>query len=96
MKHPLIIDVRMPREFEYQHVEGAVNVQGSDWNGIRATIGEDRTKEVWLYCNTGRQSIIVKNMLEDCGYTNVRNCGTIAWTQFALNYYIQHQGEKNV
>lgn len=92
MELPLIIDVRTPPEYQSEHVPKAINVPYTEWNGLREIVGEDRTREVWLYCNTGRQSSIVKQQLEDVGYSNIHNYGTIARTYMAIHYRLE-QGE---
>ena len=56
------IDVRVPEQYQQEHVQGAINIPLKD----------DTVK---VYCNAGRQSGQAKDILSEMGYTHVENAG---------------------
>ncbi|MFJ0493581.1 thiosulfate sulfurtransferase PspE [Citrobacter werkmanii] len=76
------IDVRVPEQYQQQHIQGAVNIPLKEMKARIATEVPDKTDTVKLYCNSGRQSGQAKDMLVEMGYTQVTNEGGI--NQIAL------------
>lgn len=75
------IDVRSVEEYATEHVSPAVNIPHTE---IVARIGEvttDKDAEIYLYCRSGRRSGLAKDALEQAGYTNVVNLGSLAQAQ---------------
>jgi len=48
------VDVRLPSEYEYDHITGAVNLPLSDIRNLASRL--DKSKEYIVYCQTGRRS----------------------------------------
>lgn len=71
------IDVRVPQQYEQQHIQGAVNIPLSSLQAQISQIVESKTDTIHLYCNTGRQSALAKKQLEKLGYVNVVDEGGI-------------------
>ncbi|MBA7801267.1 thiosulfate sulfurtransferase PspE [Citrobacter freundii] len=71
------IDVRVPEQYQQEHVQGAVNIPLKDLKAHIASEVPDKTDTVKLYCNSGRQSGQAKDMLTEMGYTQVTNEGGI-------------------
>lgn len=71
------IDVRVPDQYQQEHVQGAVNIPLKDLKAKIAAEVPDKTDTVKLYCNSGRQSGQAKDMLTEMGYTQVTNEGGI-------------------
>lgn len=71
------IDVRVPDQYQQEHIQGAVNIPLKDLKAQIASVVPDKTDTVKLYCNSGRQSGQAKDMLIDMGYTQVTNEGGI-------------------
>ncbi|HGY3717433.1 thiosulfate sulfurtransferase PspE [Citrobacter sp. Res13-Sevr-PEB04-36] len=71
------IDVRVPEQYQQEHVQGAVNIPLKDLKAQIASEVPDKTDTVKLYCNSGRQSGQAKDMLTEMGYTQVTNEGGI-------------------
>lgn len=71
------IDVRIPEQYQQEHIQGAVNIPLKDIKARIATEVPDMTDSVKLYCNSGRQSGQAKDMLVEMGYTQVTNEGGI-------------------
>ena len=76
------IDVRVPEQYQQQHIQGAVNIPLKEIKARIVTEVPDKTDTVKLYCNSGRQSGQAKDMLTEMGYTQVTNEGGI--NQIAL------------
>lgn len=72
----ILIDVRTKREFENEHIDGAIHHDIMDMmSGIYPSI--DKDKEVSLYCESGNRSMIAKNMMENSGFKKVIDLGSI-------------------
>lgn len=71
------IDVRVPEQYQQEHIQGAVNIPLKDLKAKIASVVPDKTDTVKLYCNSGRQSGQGKDMLTEMGYTQVTNEGGI-------------------
>jgi len=69
----LLIDVRSRQEFESGHLDNAINIEHEKVDKIAETIGEDKEREVVVYCRSGRRSGEAKKALEEYGYKNVHN-----------------------
>ena len=76
------IDVRVPEQYQQQHIQGAVNIPLKEIKARIVTEVPDKNDTVKLYCNSGRQSGQAKDMLTEMGYTQVTNEGGI--NQIAL------------
>jgi len=69
---PIIVDVRKPDEFARGHIDGALNISYlSDdfWEQIEVL---DSTKEIFVYCRTGRRSIRACTLMRNGGFDNER------------------------
>jgi phage shock protein E len=74
----LIIDVRTAREFGDDHIGEAINIP---YNMIGAKIGDlgiGKTREIVLYCRSGKRASLAQATLKKMGYTNVTNAGGLA------------------
>ncbi|VYU79313.1 thiosulfate sulfurtransferase PspE [Metakosakonia massiliensis] len=70
------IDVRVPEQYQQEHVEGAVNIPLRDIQaGTFTPLPKDDT--LYLYCNSGRQSTLATETLSRMGYQHVINLGGI-------------------
>lgn len=66
-----VLDVRMPREFDAGHIDGATNIPAPD---LRTRFNEvDRGKPVACICSTGHRSSLAASILEQHGFTSVCN-----------------------
>jgi phage shock protein E len=77
-KPQAIIDVRTPAEFAAGHVDGAINIplevvgqQISTISGLR------KDSAIVLYCRSGKRSEVARATLEQQGYKNVVNAGSL-------------------
>lgn len=72
------IDVRIPEQYQREHIQGAVNIPLQELTEKIAAQVPDKSDIVHLYCNSGRQSGLAKEALLDMGYTQVFNDGGIS------------------
>ena len=77
----IILDVRRADEFAQGHIPGAVNVANEDIGAVRPAELPEITKQIYVYCRSGRRSANASAKLAALGYTNIINCGGILdWT----------------
>lgn len=71
-----IIDVRTKEEYDGGHIEGAelfdiMNMMYGKFPEI------PKDAEILLYCESGSRATIAKSMMEQNGFTNIKNGGGI-------------------
>lgn len=67
----IVLDVRMPQEFEAGHIEGAVNVDflSDDFAMVLAEL--DRDTSYILHCKSGSRSMKALEVMQEHGFTSV-------------------------
>ena len=71
----LLVDVRTAEECNSGHIEGAKHIP---YEEIGVRIGEltdDKSREIVLYCRSGRRSGVAQKTLVDMGFENAINAG---------------------
>ena len=71
---PLVVDVRSPEEYHSGAVEGAVNIPLDDLGEYIDSFGE-KDRDITLYCASGARSAYAVHILQQRGYSNVKNGG---------------------
>lgn len=74
---PVWIDVRSAQEYQADHIEGDKQI---DYRLIVAGVEKaypDKNTQIRLYCRSGRRAGIAKNLLQEAGYNDVQNIGSI-------------------
>lgn len=71
----LVVDVRTPEEYSTGHYPNALNIPVDEVETRLAEFGEDKGKEIVVYCKSGRRSGKAKGILEAQGFKNVTNAG---------------------
>ncbi len=72
----ILIDVRTKEEYESGHIKEAINHDIIDMmQGIFPDIKKD--EEITIYCESGNRSMMAKRMLEEAGFRNVTDAGSI-------------------
>ena len=61
-----IIDVRTEREFKEKHIEGAVNIPGTEKARL---LNLDKNKIYFLHCRVGGRSAMAAHTMATNGYT---------------------------
>jgi rhodanese-related sulfurtransferase len=77
-----LIDVRENYEHEEFNVGGLLIPMGEIIDNI-GTLEKEKDNEVIVYCRSGNRSGMVKKMLEQLGFKNVRNLegGMLEWNR---------------
>ena len=70
---PLILDVRTPSEYSSGHIQGAVNISHDQLEQRIDEIPGDKSREIVVYCQSGRRSGIAEKILVEKGYTNIKS-----------------------
>lgn len=86
----MLLDVRTPREFAEEHIEGAINIPYDEIDARTAEIdglqGGNKTVPIVVYCRTGRRAAIAKQSLMDGGRSQVTNLrGLSDWPDCPAN-----------
>ncbi|MCU4154710.1 FAD-dependent oxidoreductase [Carboxylicivirga sp. A043] len=74
----LIVDVRTPGEFMSGAFPDAVNIPLDDIMAGKADLGNNTDREIIVYCASGARSAYAMQVLQQRGFTNVKNGGGIA------------------
>ncbi len=82
----VLVDVRMPQEFEQGHIEGAININFFDPNFKSQLLGLDKSKKFYMYCkNDARSERAAEFMLQnDFPHVYVMKGGYLAWKAAGL------------
>ncbi len=67
----LLIDVRLPDDYEEKHLDGAINMPYT--NVLSKVKHYPKDTPIILYCSSGKHSKIIGNILVSLGYTKVYN-----------------------
>lgn len=79
----VVLDVRTPREFAEERIEGAVNLDFHS-PAFRAELAKlDRGKSYWLYCRTGNRSGKALQVMRELGFQDVIHlaAGIVGWKE---------------
>ena len=79
----LIIDVRTLPEWKKNRIDNTLLIEWQDLLTTVSEMGIKKNREILLFCRSGNRSGKAKTILEENGYTNVKNLGSI---QDAGNY----------
>ena len=70
---PLVLDVRTPQEYAAGHVPGAINVPHKALPGRLTEVLDFRDREVVLYCERGKRSVMASAVLREAGFNSIRH-----------------------
>ena len=73
----LVIDVRTLPEWEKKRIDNTLLIE---WQDLITAVNEmdiKKNREILLFCRSGNRSGKAKKILEENGYTNVKNLGSI-------------------
>jgi hydroxyacylglutathione hydrolase len=79
IEHPVILDVRSPREWTESRIEGSVNIPLNHLQERSAEVPRDR--RVVIHCASGYRSAIAASILQQIGFHNIADLagGINAW-----------------
>lgn len=69
----LVIDVRSAQEFADGHLDGAINIEWTNTDGLIKAIGINKQRPVVFYCRSGNRAGKAIGHLKLGGYTNIFN-----------------------
>lgn len=72
----VLLDVRTPEEYREGHIPHSKNVPLSSIGNVKSVAPKEAP--VFVYCYSGSRSRQAAGMLEQMGYTKVKNIGGIA------------------
>jgi len=67
----ILVDVRAPREYQVDHIKGAINIPAPDLRTRHKELV--RSKPAVLICSTGHRSSLGASILKKNGFKNVYN-----------------------
>ena len=69
----VLLDVRTAEEFAAGHIPGAINIPHDQLPNRLAEIAGAKSKEVVVYCRSGRRSAIAQETLNAQGFKDVKH-----------------------
>ena len=84
----IIIDVRTSEEYSTGHLPGARNLDLNSGDFAAALAGLDKDAPYLLYCRSGNRSGMALEMMQQAGFTNVKNLGSVQEAADALGTVI--------
>ncbi len=81
---PLVLDVRLPGEFQSSRLEGALNIPMHHLAERALELPKNRW--IAIICRTGHRSSVAQSILEQAGFTKTSNVdgGIVAWKELNL------------
>jgi rhodanese-related sulfurtransferase len=70
---PLVVDIRIPGDYEASHIPGSANIPQADLGKRLGELPEDRNVPIVTVCNIGKFSKYATLYLKSRGYRNVRS-----------------------
>ncbi len=70
-KFALILDVRSQEEYEKGHIKGAMNITHAELPYSIEEIEQYKSKEIVVYCRSGRRSGLAIKTLQDNGFMKI-------------------------
>lgn len=70
---PVVLDVRTPQEYAAGHVPGAINVPHQALADRLAEVLGFRDREVVLYCERGKRSVMARAALLEAGFASIQH-----------------------
>ena len=73
----VLLDVRTPDEYRQGHIPGSKNVPLQSIDKVNAVV-ENKGTPIFVHCLSGARSRQAAAVLQQMGYTNVKNIGGIS------------------
>ena len=87
----LIVDVRTSAEYDSGHIPNSVNIEWQDIMKLNETSAKD--KYIYLYCRSGNRSGKAAKILNDNGFINVVNAGSLEEAQIIIDSVIAQEAQ---
>lgn len=72
-----LIDVRTPAEYASGHLDGAINIEYQQIVAKAVALGIHKDEPVRLYCRSGRRAALAQTALQQQGYQQVEDLGSL-------------------
>lgn len=89
----LIIDVRSPKEYNAGHIPHAINIDVDGFEDRMGEIEDLKETKITTYCNSGKKSGTVAEILVKNGFTDVSNAAGVKEFEYDLVHYDDIRGE---
>ncbi len=86
--YSIMIDVRTKQEWDTGFIDGAIHIPLKNLSKNIGKYTKNNNEEILLYCRSGNRSGKAKLILEELGYTNIKNIGGIEDVSKNLNLKI--------
>ena len=73
----VLLDVRTPDEYRQGHISGSKNIPLQSINKVTGVI-DNKATPIFVHCLSGARSRQASAILQQMGYTNVKNIGGIS------------------
>ena len=73
----VLLDVRTPDEYRQGHIPGSKNIPLQSINKVTGVI-DNKATPIFVHCLSGARSRQASAILQQMGYTNVKNIGGIS------------------
>ena len=73
----ILIDVRTPSEYAYDHLKKAVNIPLNKIEEDIKYFAPDKEQTIVVYCSSGKRAAVAAKELKNMGYKNVINAGRL-------------------
>lgn len=73
----VIVDVRTPEEYQAGHLDGATNLDLNSGQFAQSIPDLDPEQTYWIYCRSGNRSGQATQMLQEAGFQNVEDLGSL-------------------
>ncbi|MFA6188112.1 MAG: rhodanese-like domain-containing protein [Sulfuricurvum sp.] len=85
-KNIALLDVRTPKEFSQEHIQGATLIPVQELSQNLAKLSDVKDKKIIVYCHSGARSVAASRILVDNGFTPINVKGGItAWKSEGLS-----------
>ncbi|VAW87243.1 hypothetical protein MNBD_GAMMA18-1550 [hydrothermal vent metagenome] len=71
----LLVDVRTPQEYNQGHLDNALLIPHDQLASRVSELGDDKAREIVLYCRSGGRAGKAETILRQQGFNNVLNAG---------------------
>ena len=83
-RKPIVIDVRTVGEYKAGHLDGVTNVPLAELKKLIPQVAPDKSQPLRVHCQSGGRSARAKTLLQELGYTQVEDLGSIAHARTVL------------
>ncbi len=83
-ENAVILDVRTAEEFANGYIKDAILIDVQDPHNFTEKVSElDKTKDYYVYCRSGKRSLLACQVMQSMGFSNLTNLegGILSWDE---------------